>query len=299
MSFTLRQVRYFVAVAEVGSMTAASRELLISQSAITEAMRDLEEDLNTTLFSRHARGLKLTSKGYQFLRHANSILASVENARRAVQEGESDVEGVLNLGLTPLVSSYVIADTLARFRATHPAVAMSVSEDSVEYIEHLLVGGELDIAVMTLPTGWNNPALQAEVLTVSTFRLWLPHNHALAKRTAIELTDLQSEPLIMLEMEETEIETEALLAQLGRWPHIAFRTRAAEAVRSFVATGAGVALLPDLIYRPRSLEGDHIDSRDVSGSLPTLKIGLVWRRGTSLSRQAHAFASLAISSGPK
>jgi DNA-binding transcriptional LysR family regulator len=66
-----------------------------------------------------------------------------------------------------------------------------------------------------------------------------------------------------------------------------------EAVRSLVATGAGVALLPDLVYRPWSLEGDRIDSRDVSGSLPMVQVGVVWRKGSTLPRTARDFIAIA------
>jgi DNA-binding transcriptional LysR family regulator len=74
---------------------------------------------------------------------------------------------------------------------------------------------------------------------------------------------------------------------------VAFRTRSVEAVRSLVATGAGVALLPDLVYRPWSLEGDRIESRDVSGALPAVQVGMVWRRGSPLSAPARDFIALA------
>ncbi len=80
---------------------------------------------------------------------------------------------------------------------------------------------------------------------------------------------------------------------MGAKPHVAFRTRSVEAVRSLVATGAGIALLPDLVYRPWSLEGDRIESRDVSGALPVVQVGLVWRRGSSLPTAAREFLRIA------
>jgi DNA-binding transcriptional LysR family regulator len=84
-----------------------------------------------------------------------------------------------------------------------------------------------------------------------------------------------------------------LLSVLGTRPKVAFRTRSVEAVRSLVATGAGVALLPDLVYRPWSLEGDRIEARDVSGSLPVVQVGLVWRKGSQLSGAAREFVAVA------
>jgi len=97
----------------------------------------------------------------------------------------------------------------------------------------------------------------------------------------------------MLTIDEIEESTGKLLAALGTRPHVAFRTRSVEAVRSLVATGAGVALLPDLVYRPWSLEGDRIESRDISGALPVVQVGMVWRRGSVLSQTARDFIVLA------
>ncbi|TIU68604.1 MAG: LysR family transcriptional regulator, partial [Mesorhizobium sp.] len=111
----------------------------------------------------------------------------------------------------------------------------------------------------------------------------------------ISIGDIASEPLIMLTVDEIEENTGKLLSAIGARPHVAFRTRSVEAVRSLVATGAGVALLPDLVYRPWSLEGDRIESRDISGSLPVVQVGTVWRRGSGLPQAARDFIGLAQS----
>ena len=76
-------------------------------------------------------------------------------------------------------------------------------------------------------------------------------------------------------------------------PEIALRTRSVEAVRSLVATGAGLAILPSLVYRPWSLEGDRIEIRDVSGDLPSVQVGLAWRRGAPLWGPALNFVRTA------
>jgi hypothetical protein len=109
----------------------------------------------------------------------------------------------------------------------------------------------------------------------------------------ISVADIAKEPLIMLTVDEIEENTGKLLTALGARPHVAFRTRSVEAVRSLVATGAGIALLPDLVYRPWSLEGDRIESRDVSGALPVVQVGMVWRKGSGLPQSAKDFIGMA------
>ncbi|WP_069307433.1 LysR substrate-binding domain-containing protein [Methylobrevis pamukkalensis] len=295
MAFTLRQLQYFVAVAEQGTVSGAAHVLSISQSSVTEAIKDLENDLGVALFQRRARGLDITHEGHQFLRHAAKILADVAEARQAFRARGGPGVGTLSLGVTSLVAGYVLSDLLARYRRAFPGVEIATMEDDGNYLEHLLVGGELDVAVMLLNNLRDRQALQSEILDVSPFRLWLPAGHDLAVRDSIAMEQIVGEPLIMLTVDEIEEATRKLLSAFGARPKVAFRTRSVEAVRSLVATGAGVALLPNLVYRPWSLEGDRIESRDVSGALPVVQVGLVWRRGLTLSAPLREFIALAHS----
>ncbi len=134
-------------------------------------------------------------------------------------------------------------------------------------------------------------ALQAEILETSPYRLWLPIGHPLFSADIISVQDIAREPLIMLTVDEIEENTASSsrprCPPARRLPHPLGR-----AVRSLVATGAGVALLPDLVYRPWSLEGDRIESRDVSGALPVVQVGMVWRKGSSLPQAARDFVGL-------
>ncbi|WP_445504753.1 LysR family transcriptional regulator [Microvirga sp. G4-2] len=292
MAFSLRQVRYFVAIAETGSISGAARHLSISQSTITEAVQELEQDLGFKLVERATYGMSLTLKGYQFLRHAEKILAEVSNARRVLSEGTAPSEGRLNLGVTPLVASYILADLLARFRRAFPLLEVSVVEDGRDYLEHLLIGGELDIAVMVLPPRPTLLSLEAEIVEASRYRLWLPLGHRFAQAAEVSLRDLAEEPQILLAIDEIDEAPKHAWQQLGLRPPTAFRTRSVEAVRSLVATGAGLAVLPDLTYRPWSLEGDKIEARRIQEDLPAVSVGVVWRRGSRLSPAASQFLSV-------
>ncbi|WP_420342296.1 LysR family transcriptional regulator [Paenirhodobacter sp.] len=295
MAFTIRQLRYFVAAAESGTVSGAALALSISQSAVTEAIRDLELDLGVQLFDRHPRGLDITQKGHQFLRHAQGILSSIADARQALASDAERVSGRLHIGVTSLVAGYVLSDILARFRRANPAVEVTALEDSGDYLEHLLIGGELDVAVMVTSALRDRMALQTEILEVSPYQLWLPNGHPLTEATSVAIEDLVGEPMIMLRLDEIEEATRSLLGAFGARPRVAFRTRSVEAVRSLVATGAGIALLPELVYRRWSLEGDRIVSRDVSGTLPVVQVGVVWRKGAPLSAPAREFIRAAQS----
>ena len=289
MPFTLRQLQFFVAAAEAGSVSGAARALSISQSSVTEAIRALEDDLGVGLFDRQARGILLTHKGSAFLRHARQILSDVATARTAFVEEDGPLTGRLSLGVTSLVAGYVLSDILQRYRRAFPQVELNVIEDNGDYLQHLLIGGELDVAVLLTSSVKDRLALNVETLLVSPYRLWLPLGHPLADQDSISLEELQGRPLIQLMVDEIEESTRRLMAALAVKPEIAFRTRSVEAVRSLVATGAGLAILPSLVYRPWSLEGDRIGIRDISGDLPSVQVGLAWRRGAPLSPPALNF----------
>ena len=235
----------------------------------------------------------ITHRGSAFLRHARTILAEVATARTALRDEAAILRGRLSLGVTSLVAGYVLSDILQRFRRAFPLVDLNVIEETGDYLQHLLIGGEVDVAVMLTSSVRDRMALQVETLIVSPYRLWLPLGHPLAQQESIGLEELAGQPLIQLMVDEIEESTRRLTAALPVRPETAFRTRSVEAVRSLVATGAGVAILPSLVYRPWSLEGDRIEIRDVSGDLPSVQVGLAWRRGAPLSGPALNFVRTA------
>lgn len=300
MAFTLRQLQFFVAAAEAGSVSGAARVLSISQSSVTEAILSLEGDLGVPLFDRQARGLLITHKGSAFLRHARKILAEVATARSTFQDEAEAATGRLSLGVTSLVAGYVLSDILARYRRAFPQIELNVVEDNGDYLQHLLIGGELDVAVLLTSSVKDRLALNVETLLVSPYRLWLPLGHPLAQQETITLEELAGQPMIQLMVDEIEESTRRLTAAMPVKPDMAFRTRSVEAVRSLVATGAGLAILPSLVYRPWSLEGDRIETRDVSGDLPSVQVGLAWRKGAPLAAPAYNFvrsAQVALPAG--
>ena len=101
---TLRQIRHFIAVAETGSISAAAQAVFISQSTLTLAIQQLEEEIGVSLFNRHAKGMSLTHQGHQFLRQAHLILATVDNAKRSLQQSTDQVAGHLTIGVSSLTT---------------------------------------------------------------------------------------------------------------------------------------------------------------------------------------------------
>jgi DNA-binding transcriptional LysR family regulator len=298
MHMTLRQIAYFLAVAEAGSVSAGAAAVGIAQSAITEALKALERQTGAGLFRRHARGVSLTYQGHQFLRHARTILGAVADAQNALKARPEAIQGELALGVTSMVAGYFLADLLARFRRVFPNVTVRVVEEDRPYVEHLLVNGELAIGLMLVSNLGDRDALEAETLVRSPQRVWLPPDHPLIRAEAITLAELARQPVIALSVDEMDEISSAYWRAVGVVPNIVLRTASVEAVRSLVATGAGIAILPDMAYRPWSLEGDRIEARAIEDALPPADVGLAFRRGSALPEPARIFIELARAHHP-
>ena len=292
---TLRQFRYFIAVAESGSVAAASRMLNIAQSAVTKSMQELEDELGRPLFARSSRGMQLTPQGHRFVASARKVLASVAEATRARADDDAaaGLSGTLAVGVTSLVAGYYLSEVFSRYRRSCPRVEVFVTEDTPRFLEHLLINGELDLAIM-LSNALSEPqALVAETLTRSPSRVWLPSNHALCASAELTLAECAECDQIVLEADRIDELMRAVWARHQLKPRTILRTGSLEAVRSLVGAGAGIAVLPDFLYRPWTLDAEHVEVRPLRDALPTVDVGLVWRRGSGLRPAASEFIEMA------
>jgi DNA-binding transcriptional LysR family regulator len=286
---TLRQFRYFTAVAEEGSVAAASRALNIAQSAVTKAMLELEDELGTRLFERSPRGMVLTPEGHRFLASARKVLSAVTEATRLHRDEPESLGGVLGIGVTSLVAGYYLSDLLARFRRTHPGVQVFVTEETPPFLEHLLINGELDVAIMLSNVLGEPRALVTETLIRSPNRVWLASNHALAEKSEVPLAEAAACDQIVLEADRIDELMRSVWGRFQLKPRTILRTTSVEAVRSLVGAGIGIAVLPDFLYRPWTLDAEHVEVRPLRDAVPTVDVGLVWRRGSGLKPAAAEF----------
>lgn len=290
---TLRQFRYFIAVAESSSVAAASRMLNIAQSAITKSILELEDTLGVSLFERSPKGMVLTPDGHRFLVSARKVLSAVADATRLNLAQPTQLAGPLSVGVTSLVAGYYLSELLTRFQRSCPAVQLHVVEESPPFLEHLLINGELDVAIMVSNALGEPQALVAESLTRSPNRVWMAANHPLAERDEVTLEDCTRHDFIVLEADRIEELMRSIWARHQLKPRVMLKTSSLEAVRSLVGVGAGIAILPDFLYRPWTLDAEHVEARQLRGELPTVDVGLVWRRGLSVKPAAAEFIEVA------
>lgn len=287
MAFTLRQVKYFVATAELGQISQAAIELSISQSAVTTAIKDLEMILGAELFHRSSTGMELTDAGRRFLAHAYEILAKIEEAM-ALQIPQSELRGTLTVATTYTVIGYFLPTHLERLQRLHPGLKLQIYEVNRETIEEGLLTNRYDIAVL-LTSNLANREIAGETLHSSVRRLWVCGRHPLTQLSQVSLQRVAHEPYIMLTVDEAAYTSLKYWNQAQTQPEVLLRTSSVEAVRSMVANGQGVAILSDLVYRPWSLEGRRIETLMLSDPVPPMDVGLAWRRGVEFTPAMSLF----------
>ena len=287
MAISLKQVRYFIATAESGQVSQAAVNLSISQSAITTAIRDLEETVGARLFERTPHGMDLTSAGRQFLSHAYDIQKKVEDATH-LNLITSGVSGTLTVAATYTVIGYFLPYHIERLRRQFPLLNIQLFELNRESIEEGLLANRYDISVL-LTSNILNPELSREKLMSSQRRLWLPAQHSMLSVDSVGLKEVSEEPYIMLTVDEASHTALKYWNQTPYQPKITLRTSSIEAVRSLVANGQGVAILSEMVHRPWSLEGRRIETINLRDPIPSMDVGLAWRRNIEFTPAMDAF----------
>ena len=289
---TLKQIKYFRAVAETGKVSDAARHLNISQSAVTLAIKDLEGELGTPLLERRQNGMALTVSGQRFLGHARGIETAVADAVRSVKDDRQTVQGTLRLAVSYTVSGYLLFPILARFRRMYPSVEVILTEAARASVEERVAAHAADLGILLTSNLADPTAVTTRLILKSPRQLWLPEGHRLAARADVTLSDVAALPYVYLVADEADQSTRRYWNGAGFSPNVVFRTESLEAVRSMVATGAAVTVLSDLVYRPWSLDGGRVERRSISPEPPPMEVGVIWRSDHDITTVEDRFIEL-------
>ena len=287
-------------MANAGQVSRAAIELHVSQSAVTAAIKSLEEIIGASLFERHSSGVALTYEGNLFLEHARHIVAAVDEAIRIPQRVRENVKGCVQLVVSYTVAGYFLSSHLARFNRAFPNVQINLEEADRSDIEEGLIARKFDLAMMLTSNIINQEDLAFDTLLRSRRRLWVDAHHPFLEHSSVSLQDISTQPYVMLTVDEASNTAQRYWNRTEYRPNVIFRTFSVEAVRSMVANGMGVAILSDMVYRPWSLEGRRVEVVPVSDNVPTMDVGLAWSRSSTLSDAAKAFSEfMHLSIGPE
>lgn len=242
----LRQLEYFVAVAEEQHFTRASERVLVAQPAISQQVRRLEAELGETLFDRDRRHVRLTAAGHALLPHARATLASAERARAAVASISGLMSGQLTIGVFEGAPERLLAGMLGQFRNAHPSVWVRIREDYATDLLDAVRRGELDAAITALPdTRKPAPDLRINELVTEPLVLATNPDHHLAGRDQVPLSQLRDEPMIALVAESTQrAHIERACRKAGFAPRVTAECRHLSLLFDLIEQGVGVAAIP-------------------------------------------------------
>jgi DNA-binding transcriptional LysR family regulator len=291
---SMRQLRYFVAAATAGRFSQAALDVHVSQSAITSAVAQLEENLGVSLFERQPYGVSLTAEGHRFLQHARHILETLNDAFQEPLFLSHTQEGVVRVGATYAVLGYFLPSLLARFKRSYPQVDIDLIDMDRPSIEHAVLEGRLDLGLIIVSNSEAIECFDHTVLIRSRRQLWLASHHPLMTRQEITLKDVAEYAYILGTVEEGEASTQRYWQARGLEPKVAFRTSSMESVRGLVAHGFGVTILSDMVFRTWSLEGKKIEVRPLNDAVPPMELGIICKPGIMLPVAAEAFRQFLI-----
>jgi DNA-binding transcriptional LysR family regulator len=273
----LRQLRYFIAVAEELHFRRAAARLHISQPPLSQQIARLEEELGCRLLSRTRRRVELTPAGEAFLRDARAMLDELDVAVATVRRIESGQAGLLRVNFVGSALLSIVPGIIQSFRRGRPNVEIELRERSTLDQLRALVGGLLDVGLVRPPIDVDE-SLATEVVMRERTVAAIPSEHPLAKRSRISLRSLAAEPLVLFPREQAPGFHDLLtgrLAATGRSPHVVQYAPEMTTIIGLVAAGIGLSPVPASVAR-LGLEG--VTYRPLTGA-PDTELLAVTRAG--------------------
>ena len=257
MPVSLKQLRYFVTIAECGKIAQASKVLHLSQPALSSALAQLEESWGTQLFIRHkAQGMTLTASGELLQRHSRQLLQQAHTLDDYARGLNEQVAGEIRIGCFSTLGPLFIPALLQQAREHYPDLHIQVLECDLAKLEENLLNGQMELA---LSYGLErNHRIRHDPLADCPPYVLLPELHPLATAKKLSLHQLCHEPLVLLDLPHSGDYFLSLFAATGCQPPIAYRSRNFEMIRSMVAAGLGFSLLNQRPHTDQAYNGGKV-----------------------------------------
>lgn len=286
--FTFRQLGYFVAVAQHGSISKAAGALHVSQPSVSIAIAQLEGLLGQPLFQRHrGQGVSLSPRGEALFRQARHILALSQHLLDSQHQHGTEVEGQLVLGCFRDIAPYYLPRLVSEFERRYPRIGVTMQEQDLAGVREGLEQGKTELVVsygLGLP-----PEYSLHVLDELSPYALLPVHHALANQTQLSLAELAEETLILQDLPLTREYFLSLFWHRDLQPARIHHTLSFEMQRGLVAHGHGVALSCTRPAGNQSYDGAPIACLPLSDEVPPQRVMLARSPAFPLSLPARLF----------
>ncbi|ORT84485.1 LysR family transcriptional regulator, partial [Klebsiella pneumoniae] len=238
---TQRQLEYFVASGEAGSIIGASERIHVSSPSISAAITHIESELGVQLFVRHhAQGVSLTSIGHQVLKEAKLILEQMSNLYTIASESLNNVRGPLRVGCLDTLAPMLTPELVFGFGRAFPGVRITLVEGNHEQLLKQLRSADIDIALTYDLVPANDIAFTS--LAQLPPYVMVGEHHPLATQSAVTIEDLVAMPMVLLDMPWSREYFLGLFSEAGVAPNVVMRSSNMEVVRAMVANGVGFGI---------------------------------------------------------
>lgn len=279
----LNQMRYFVSVAETGSFTKAAVNHYISQTAITQQIHALEENIGAKLLDRNSRPVSLTPAGKVFLKEAREILGRMEGAVQKTRDASTGLEGEMRLGYTKGYEHSDLPKYLRTFHQEYPNVLISCYRLDTDQLASGLLRGEYDIIFTWDSTNLSQEEMiEKKIIEHVPLRVALYASHPLARRKELTRKDLKQENILFMSPSGTgdsfgDAYYMKLYQQAGYLPNILLRSSDMESILMMVAAEEGVSIVPEYTH-PWDVGTENVVFVPLSGEGETEEILIAWRK---------------------
>jgi LysR family transcriptional regulator, hydrogen peroxide-inducible genes activator len=280
----VHQLRYFCAVAETGNFTRAAQQEHVAQPSLSQQIIKLEDELGARLFDRLPKSARLTAFGKAFLPKARTILRQIGEAKIEIHEMAGLEKGEITVGAIPTIAPYLLPSMLTSFAREHPGILIHVTEEITPVLLERVHGGEIDLAILTLPISGNE--LICEPLLSEPLYAVLPRKHALAGRSSLALTEIGNEPFLLLKEGHCFRDNTIAACRRSRLtPNVVFESGQFATILAMVSAGMGISIVPEMAAR--KLDGCRFVR--LEGERNCRKIGAVRLKSHFCTRPQHAF----------
>ena len=288
LRFTLRQLEYFVAVGEAGSIVKAAEQVNVSPPSISASIAQLEAEFGIQLFVRkHSHGLSLTSGGRVFLKEASRLLSEAEALHDVAGDIVEKVRGPLAIGCLSTFAQIMLPALRRRFEGANPDVRVRQFELNQGQLLEMLQRGDIDLA-LTYDLDLSQDMTFVPLVLLPAYVL-LPAGHALATKTSISTEELVDEPMVLLDLPVSREYFLSAFQQKGLRPNIAERTGDIAVMRSLVANGFGYGIANMRPLNTLSPDGKPLAFVPLVGGLRSLTMGILMPNGEHRTKTVQAF----------
>ena len=275
----LRDLRYFIALAETRHFGRAAEACFVSQPTLSTQLKKLEEELGVALFERAPRNILLTPAGEQILRHAKLALSHVGTMQEIAKHTKDPESASIRLGIFPTLAPYLLPHVVPKLRKRFPHLELLLIEEKTEILIHQLRDGLIDAAILAEPL--TEEQFESMHLFTEPFVLALPEKHPLSKQLTLGMGELEQQHLLLLEDGHClRDQALAVCALSGASEKEGFRATSLETLRQMVAAGVGITLLPMLAVKPPVPKSPYIRLLPFRNPAPTRRIALFWRKSS-------------------